>query len=196
LRARTNRIDGGDRIDASGAAMTAGWLRHPLTWISAGFLALVSVGTSGVIVLYLATNWLVPDVDFCQRSAATVESRWLDLAADPAIRYLDKKPDVWCDVDDPYPGFSQQLALGQGQDLDAILASYRTALAALGWTEHSMYPVCQAPVTQAPTGSEPNLCFTLEQPHMRLTAQLSIPNDRSHLYAFSIEAKKRGDNCR
>lgn len=58
-----------------------------------------------------------------------------------------------------------------------------------------MYPVGRAPVIQTSAGSEPNLCFTLEQPHLTLAAQLYVPNDRSHLYAFTIEAK-RGDECR
>jgi len=56
--------------------------------------------------------------------------------------------------------------------------------------------VGQAPVLKTSAGSEPNLCFTLEQTNMTLTAQLFMPNDRSHLYAFTIEAKKRGDDCR
>lgn len=95
-----------------------------------------------------------------------VSDAWLDLTRDPRTHNLTTTPQASCDEDDPTPFISQELAVAPGSAAQTSLDADRAALNDLGWVEHSVYAVGQAP-EDSDGFTVANLCVTMTRPDRR-----------------------------
>lgn len=145
------------------------------------FVVSIVLVLAGVLLVPVTFLWIYKlNGRYCNdTNAKVVSDAWLDLASDSRTYSLTTAPEPGCDEDDPTPSVAQDVAVAPGSTTQAALDADRAALEDLGWIEHGVYAVGQAP-EDSDGYPVPNLCATLTRadgPVVTLTWAVSTRDD-------------------